>query len=359
MSVLDRIRPDLAGFSPYASARSAGHQAPVRLDANESPWSMPDDRLGLNRYPQPQPPALRAALAALYQVRDEQVWIGRGSDEAIDLLLRLFCRAGEDSVVALSPSFGMYRVGARLQGARFRSVELSADADFALDVEAVLAQVDESTRLVLLCSPNNPTGTLYHGAIAGLAQALAGRAVLVVDEAYIEFAGIESSAVLLDRHENLAVLRTLSKAHALAGARVGSLLASADLVRLIAAIAPPYPLPTPSVEAALSVLTEPALRRAGQRIEQTCAERERMAIALAALPQVERVWPSSGNFLLLRCLDADAAFAQALAAGVLIRDVSRQAGLARCLRVSIGLPAENDRLLSAWSRPAGTAERAA
>lgn len=347
MSLLERIRPDLAGFTPYASARRAGFQAPVRLDANEAPTPAAGDRAGLNRYPAPQPPALLAGLAALYGVAGDQIWTGRGSDEAIDLLMRAFCRPGVDNVVSLAPSFGMYAIAARLQGAHYRTVPVLGERDFGLDADALLAATDADTKIVVLCSPNNPTGTDYHHLVDALATALAGRALLLVDEAYIEFAQAPSAASRLDRHPNLAVLRTLSKAHALAGARVGCLLAAPAIVRLVGAIAAPYPLPAPSVEAALAALADAPLAATAQRIAEAKAERSRLASLLPGVPGIERVWPSAGNFLLLRCADADASFQRLLAAGVLVRDVGSQPGLTGCLRVSIGTPAENDRLLQA------------
>lgn len=347
MSVLERIRPDLAGFVPYASARRAGHRAGIRLDANEAPWLQAGDDDGLNRYPSPQPAALIEALAGLYGVQPAQVYAGRGSDEAIDLLVRLFCRAGRDNVVTLAPTFGMYQVAAALQGVALRRLMLDPEQDFALDPQRLLELVDDDTRLVFLCSPNNPTGSDFHDQVEPLARALAGRALLVVDEAYVEFAGRASAATLLGRHENLAVLRTLSKLHALAGARVGALLAQPALVARIAAIAAPYPLPAPSVAAALAVLQAPALARTWALRDGLLAERERLRAALAGMPGIERVWPSAGNFLLMRCHDAAATFARALAGDVLLRDVSGQPGLAGCLRASIGTPAENDALLAA------------
>lgn len=347
MSVLERIRPDLAGFVPYASARRAGHRAGIRLDANEAPWLQAGDGSGLNRYPSPQPSDLLAALAGLYGVRAGQVYAGRGSDEAIDLLVRLFCRAGRDNVVTLAPTFGMYQVAASLQGVALRRLALDPEQDFALDPQRLLDLVDDDTRLVFLCSPNNPTGTDFHARVEPLARALAGRALLVVDEAYVEFAGHEGAAGLLDRHENLAILRTLSKLHALAGARVGALLAAEPLVARIAAIAAPYPLPAPSVAAALAALAPPALARTLALRDGLLAERERLRAALAALPGIDRVWPSAGNFLLMRCHDAAATFARALAGDVLLRDVSGQPGLAGCLRASIGTRADNGALLAA------------
>lgn len=346
MSPLDLLRPDLAGFVPYASARRSGAPTPVRLDANESPWTQGGDELGLNRYPSPQPALLLAALAELYGVRAEQIFVGRGSDEAIDLLIRAFCRAGIDNIVALSPSFGMYRIAARVQGAGYRDVALDPDADFALSVDAVLERVDANTRLVFLCSPNNPTGTDYHALVEPLAVALAGRALLVVDEAYIEYADEDSAASLLDRYPHLAILRTLSKAHALAGARIGSLLAAPEIVRLIGAIAPPYPLPSPCVEAALRALAVAALDVTAARIATIRGQRDRMQHALSACPGVCKVWPSQGNFLLLRLDDAAATFDRLVAAGVLVRNVSAQPGLDGCLRIAIGSSVENDRVLA-------------
>ncbi len=241
----------------------------------------------------------------------------------------------------------MYRIGAQLQGAQYRTLALDAEDGFALDAEALLALTDADTKLVIVCSPNNPTGTLYHGEVLGeLADRLAGRALLLVDEAYIEFSGAASASALIDRHPNLAVLRTLSKVHALAGARIGALIAAAEIVELVGRIAAPYPLPTPSVRAALAALDDDAVARTDRRVDVLLAERARVARALAQTPGV-RVWPSSGNFLLARFDDAAAAFARALAAGILVRDVSGQPGLQGCLRITIGAPDENDALLAA------------
>ncbi|MGN6518614.1 MAG: aminotransferase class I/II-fold pyridoxal phosphate-dependent enzyme, partial [Dokdonella sp.] len=228
---------------------------------------------------------------------------------------------------------------------------LSADDGFALDADRLLALADDDTKLVIVCSPNNPTGTLHHGAgLERLARALDGRALLLVDEAYIEFAGTASAGALLARHPNVAVLRTLSKAHALAGARVGALLARPDIVDLVARIAAPYPLPCGSVAAALTALEPPALARTRARIATIVAERERVAGALGSLDGVRTVWPSAGNFLLVRFADGRGAFARLLDAGILVRDVSSQPGLADCLRITIGRPDQNDALLDALAR---------
>ncbi|HEY6893715.1 MAG TPA: histidinol-phosphate transaminase [Rhodanobacteraceae bacterium] len=358
MSVLTRVRPDLADFRAYASARSHGLDARVLLNANEAPYDAARASRGCNRYPEPQPAALRAGLASLYGVAPERLWIGRGSDEAIDLLLRAFCRAGRDNIVTPAPTFGMYRVGAKLQGAACREVALDAEAGFALDPERLLARVDADTKLVIVCSPNNPTGTSWHATLDYLAERLENRALLVVDEAYVEFADAPSVVALLDRHENIAVLRTLSKAHALAGARVGALIAHPALAALVARIAAPYPLPSPSIALALAALEPTALAATRARIAAIRAERERVRWSLAALANVCDVWPSAANFVLARFDDARAAFERALEAGVLLRDVSDQQGLAGCLRITIGSTVENDALLGALDgarAPAATA----
>jgi histidinol-phosphate aminotransferase len=355
MSLLARARPELAAFKPYASARRSGFDARIRLDANESPWDLHEEGVdigaGLNRYPSPQPAELRTRLATVYGVDAARLWLGRGSDEAIDLLLRAFCRAGRDNVVAFAPTFGMYRIGAALQEADYRALALEPEADFTLDPDRLLALCDDDTKLVIVCSPNNPSGTLYHGAvISRLAERLAGRALLLVDEAYIEFAGVASACPLIDRHANLAVLRTLSKAHALAGERIGTLIAREEIVDLVGRIAAPYPLPTQSVRAALSALDPHVLARTQARVATLVAERDRVARALAASPMVRKVWPSAANFLLVRFADARAAFDRLLAAGILVRDFSAQPGLANCLRVTIGKPAENEFLLDTLVR---------
>jgi len=347
MSMLARVRPDLAQFRAYVSARSSGLDAPIRLNANESPWPADGASAACNRYPDPQPAELRARLATLYGVAAKRLWIGRGSDEAIDLLLRAFCRAGRDNIVTFAPTFGMYRVGAQLQGAEYREFMLDPENGFALDPERLLALTDAATKLVVVCSPNNPTGALYHEPLEFLAERLRGRALVVVDEAYIEFADATSATALIDRHDNIAVLRTLSKAHALAGARVGALIAREDVAAFIGRIAAPYPLPSPCVSLALNALSQSALRTAETRVATLNAEKKRLAAALASIPGALRIWPSSANFLLVRFENARAALERALAAGIVVRDVSMQPGLGHCLRITIGAPRENDTLLEA------------
>lgn len=339
-------RPELLALEPYQHARWAPEL--TRLHANENPWTDAEDPAGpaLNRYPEPQPAALCAALARLYGVEAGSVLAGRGSDEGIDLLVRAFCRAGQDRILICTPTFGMYRVAAAIQGAGV--VEVPLDDDFGLDAPGVLAAWSPGVKLVFLCSPNNPTGNRLGGAaLAALLTGLAGRAIVVIDEAYAEFAPGRGALDRLARHPELVVLRTLSKAHGLAGARCGAVIADPAVIGLLARMIPPYALTTATIAAARAALEPERLARAALRVHRLLAERERVAAALGRLAAVRRVWPSDANFLLVRFNDAARAMAAALRAGLLLRDLSRQPRLAGCIRITIGAPADNDRLLAA------------
>ncbi|MGY0651400.1 histidinol-phosphate transaminase [Luteimonas sp. A537] len=353
MSALGLLRPDLRGFAGYRSARSDIARGEVWLNANESAWPNAADPAGrCQRYPEPQPDVLRAVLAALYGCAPGQLLVGRGSDEAIDLLVRALCRPGEDAVLVTPPVFGMYAVSARLQGARLVEVPLEeAGGDFVLDPGAVIGKALRSgARIVFLCSPSNPTGGLVsHVDIETIARALDGRALVVVDEAYVEYTDQPSAVALLSRLPNLAVLRTLSKAHALAAARIGCVIADAALVAALRACQAPYPVPAPCAALALAALAPDALAATRARAADAVAEREPMRSALAALPNVRRVYPSQGNFLLLRFADAGAALKALLAAGVVVRDQRAAPGLDDALRITVGTAAENARVLAALS----------
>ncbi len=342
-------RADLRGFGGYRSARKEEVFGEVWLNANEAAWPNPADAGdGVRRYPEPQPQALREALAALYGVAPAQLLIGRGSDEGIDLLVRAFCTPGEDAVLTTPPVFGMYAVSARLQGARLVEVPLvDGDDDFRIDLEQVAARAEgEGAKLVFLCSPGNPAGGIVaREDVLALARRLDGRALVVVDEAYVEFADAASLAVEVATQRNLVVLRTLSKAHALAAARIGGTIADAELIALLQRCQAPYPVPAPCAALALEALRPVSLARTRERIVQVRDERRRLAQALAALPQVHRVYPSQGNFLLVRFDDAEAAYRALLAAGVVVRDQRAAPQLGDALRISIGTPPENDRVV--------------
>jgi histidinol-phosphate aminotransferase len=345
MSIVAIARPDIRALQPYSSARMEASGGAVLLNANESPWQA-TAAAGLNRYPDPQPAALVARLAQLYGVEPTQVLAGRGSDEAIDLLVRAFCAARSDAIAICPPTFGMYAVSARIQGADV--IEVPLTRDFELDADALLSAVTPQTKLVFLCSPNNPTGGILPlNMIERIAAALSGRALVVIDEAYAEFAGDASAISLLPHCANIAILRTLSKAYALAGARVGALIAAADVIALLRRIQTPYPLPLPCVEAALAALAPAAREEAAARVAIIVRERDRLASLFAALPEVRAVLPSVANFLCVRFDNAALTYRRLLARGIVVRDVGAYPGLSNCLRISIGTPQENASLLTA------------
>jgi len=346
MSVLDLARADIRDLSPYSSARMEAQGGTVLLNANESsrPPNIPGGD-GLNRYPDPQPRALVDALADLYGSEPDRLLVTRGSDEAIDLLVRAFCRAREDAVVVSPPTFGMYAVCARIQGAAV--IEAPLEAAGELDADKLLAAVTPATKLVFVCNPNNPTGNLVRrDVLERLARELDGRAVLVIDEAYAEFSGVASATSLIDNHDNVAVLRTLSKAWSLAGARVGALVARAEVIALLRRIIPPYPLPSPCVDAALGALSYEGRRVQRHHLQEILAERARMFAALSAMPGVREVLPSHANFLAVRFDDAAGTYRRLLAAGIVVRDITRYPGLGDALRITVGTGNENDRVLA-------------
>ncbi len=344
--VLALARPDILELQPYQHA--AWDPSLERLHANEMPWRASGDNsaAGLNRYPEPQPQVLLERLAQLYGLPGLQLLVGRGSDEAIDLLVRAFCRAGQDQVVICPPTFGFYRVAARIQGAGVIEVPLHAE-DFSLDPAAVI-DAGRKAKIVFLCSPNNPTGNLFdEAAILEVCGALASSSLVVLDEAYIEFSGRTSLASRLAEFPNLVLLRTLSKAYALAGARCGALLASHEIVALLTRIIPPYALPASTVEAVIALTAGPHRAQAVARIHTLLEERERMRARLTAMPRVRRVLPSDANFLLVEFRDAQAALASARLVGLLVRDFSTHSQLRGCLRLTVGTPEQNARLLAA------------
>lgn len=350
MSALPPLRADLAGFAGYRSARQEPGSGSTWLNANESPWSNLADEAGSQRrYPEPQPFDLQAALAAYWGCAPEQLLLSRGSDEAIDLLVRAFCSPGRDAVLVTPPVFGMYAVSARLQGASLLEAPLrDAPEDFEVDMEQVAqAAARGGARVVFLCSPGNPAGgVLAKESVSGLARRLSGQALVVVDEAYVEFAGAPS-IIAATRPANLAVLRTLSKAHALAGARVGGVVADAAVISALRSCQAPYPVPAPSARLALSALAPAALERTARHVAGVIGERERLRLALAPLSCVRRVYPSRANFLLVRFRDASAADGALRAAGIVVRDMRAMPQLGDALRITIGTPRQNDAVLDA------------
>lgn len=338
-------RPEIQTLAAYQSAAGSGG---LRLHANEAPWRQDCDRSrgGLNRYPQPWPDELVGRLAGYYGVPGEWVAPTRGSDDGIDLLVRIFCRPGEDAVLLCPPTFGMYRVAADIQGAAVVEVPLDPDDGFSLRTRAVIEAGESSVRLVFLCSPNNPTGNSFSADdIETLCSDLAGKALVVVDEAYVEFSSLPSLIPVIRRYANLAVLRTFSKAHALAGARLGAVVARPELTGLLRRVLPPYALPTETIEVALRTLDEAYPEVLTARVEGIAKERARMTRALLELDRVIEVWPSDANFLLVKFDDAPGVVERTGREGVLIRDFSSSPWLPGCVRISIGSAGQNDRII--------------
>jgi histidinol-phosphate aminotransferase len=347
--VLSLVRPDILALTAYSSARKESKGGRVWLDANENPQTPSAAKPLLNRYPEPQPADLVAQLATLYGVAPAQVLVTRGSDEGIDLLLRTFCRAGQDAILITPPTYGMYVVAAGIQGARTVTVPLIREKNFALDADAVLKAVTSEVKLVFLCSPNNPTGGLLdRTAVMSLVKSLAARAVVVVDEAYVDFSGQPSLAAEIPANSNLVVLRTLSKAYGLAGARVGTTIADPAIIAVLQKVIAPYPIPAPVLVAALAALTPAGLAAARNSVATLVAERTHLAAALPKLPAVKRVWPSDANYLLVEVADSARAMAAGRAAGVVWRDRSKD--VPNHIRITIGTAEENNATLEVLSR---------
>jgi len=340
-------RPEILALKPYSHAAWLPNL--TRLHANEAPWRPAADHsdAGLNRYPEPQPEALLARLAHVYGTPARMILATRGSDEAIDVLSRIFLRAGEDAILQCSPTFGMYQVAARIQGAEVIDVPLERAQDWRLDPERLLAAWTPRVKLVYLCSPNNPTANLLDAAaVERVCDALAGKAIVVIDEAYIEWTNQASASTWLARYPTLAILRTLSKSHALAGARIGALLAAEDLIEIGRRVIPPYCLAQPTIEAALRALAPAELAETQGRIEALLVERDYLKARLARSALVSRVWPSDTNFLMIDSPAADRFLRAAVRGGTIVRDLRANPALAQSLRVTVGTRAENDALLA-------------
>ncbi|HUE09677.1 MAG TPA: histidinol-phosphate transaminase [Steroidobacteraceae bacterium] len=344
--LLALARPEILAVKAYSHA--AWLPSMTRLHANEAPWRPAGDTTaaGLNRYPEPQPKALVERLAALYEVPAACVLATHGSDEAIDLLSRIYLRAGTDAILQCIPTFGMYQTAAYIQGAGVIEIPLQRAHDWSLDPEQLLAAWQPHVKLVYLCSPNNPTGNLLgRESLERVCRALDGKAIVVVDEAYIEWSRSVSLASWLSRFSTLAILRTLSKAHALAGARIGALLAPPELIELARRVVPPYSLSQPTIEAALHALGPQEIAASRARIDALLEEREYLRESLAGSRLVDRVWPSDANFLLIDSPDPDRFMRLSMAGGTIVRDLTANPALPKSLRISVGTRAQNDALL--------------
>jgi histidinol-phosphate aminotransferase len=344
------IRPDLRSLAAYKSARTeAGDFIPsIALDANESPWPPfgPLSAYGkLNRYPEPQPVELLNRLASMWNVNANQILIGRGSDEGIDVLIRLFCHAGEDQILICPPTFGMYKVYASIQGAEVLKSPLNEQ--WQLNIPGILKTCTEKTKLIFIPSPNAPMGHVMKCEdILALCKARAERSLIVIDEAYVEFtANPEGLLSELMANPNLVILRTLSKSHALAGERVGAVIASPELIQTLRKIIAPYPLPQSSIRATCDALSTNGLLQNHEQRKIIRSERERMVRLLTQSSAVVRIFPSEANFLLVQTHDAKNVMLQLKQFGILARDRSND--IANTVRLSIGSPYDNNLVLKA------------
>ncbi len=357
-SVLALARPAVLALKPYTSARSLATEG-LLLDANESPWPLRSGKSfsGLNRYPSPQPPSLRTAAASIYGVKPESVLVTRGSDEGIELLVRGFCEARKDRILFCPPTYGVYETAAAIQGCGTVRLD-AAPPDFRLDARRILEAVGGSksrpVKLVFVCTPNNPTGTAYgRSELLALARGLKGRSLLVVDEAYQEFSDLPSLTKDLRAASNLVVLRTLSKAWGLAGLRCGFTLGDPALIALLQRIRAPYPLSEAAVRLAASVFHPGGVKRMRDSVKRILKEREALAARLAEVPGVLSLFETHANFLLVKVVNAELLLKTARRRGVILRDRSGEPGLAGCVRVSVGSPAENSAALKCFSEALG------
>lgn len=339
MFVLENIiRNSIKALKPYSSARDDFHGiAEVYLDANENPFQN-----GKNRYPDPLQMPLRTLFASIKNVDPASVFSGNGSDEIIDLLMRVFCNPGVDNIITLPPTYGMYGVSAAINDVEVREVSLTSQ--FQPDVEAILKTADDCTKLLFICSPNNPTANSIHiSAIIELLESFQG--LVVVDEAYIDFCPEKSVLKLLAKYENLFVMNTLSKAWALAGVRIGLGVGSPDLIKVLDKVKPPYNISVLNAEAAVYALSNSTLMH--QQVAVLINQRNRLAEQLSAYSFVEKIYPSDANFLLVKVTHANLVYQKLIDARIVVRNRSTVTLCDECLRITVGTPEENNKLLLA------------
>lgn len=333
------VRPNIWALEPYSCARDEfkGMDAHVFLDANENPYNDP-----INRYPDPLQEKLKERLAPLKGVRPSQIFLGNGSDEAIDLVYRIFCNPKVDNVVAIAPTYGMYKVCADINNVEYRSVQLSED--WQIDTKALLDACDANTKVIWICSPNNPTGNDFpRETIHKVLVEFEG--IVVVDEAYCDFSANQPFRSLLDNYPNLIVLNTFSKAWASAAIRLGMAFASEEIIGLFNKVKYPYNVNLLTQEKALDLLGDFAAIDGW--LAQIKREREHVLPALAELPIVQKVFPTDANFVLVRVTDANAIYRYLIEQGIVVRNRTRVQLCKDCLRITIGTRQENNELLGA------------
>lgn len=346
-TIQDLARANVRALTPYQSARRLGGNGDVWLNANEYPLAVPFElsQQTLNRYPECQPKLVIERYAAYAGLTPEQVLVSRGADEGIELLMRAFCEPGRDAVLFCPPTYGMYSVSAETIGIEYRTVD--AGEDWQLNLPAIAEQLD-GVKLVYVCSPNNPTGNLINpDDLRQLLEMTRGKALVVADEAYIEFCPQASLAGWLKDYPHLVILRTLSKAFALAGLRCGFTLASAEVIALLMKVIAPYPLSTPVADIAGQALSDQGIALMRQHVAGLIATREQLIADLRSLDCVEQVYESDTNYILARFTASSQVFKTLWDQGIILRDQNKQPGLAGCLRISIGTREECQRAVAA------------
>ncbi|MEJ7848201.1 MAG: histidinol-phosphate transaminase [Pyrinomonadaceae bacterium] len=334
-------RENILSLTAYSSARQEfAEDAEIYLDANENAFGSPVETQ-LNRYPDPLQSKVKEKIAALKGVDQDQIFLGNGSDEAIDLLFRIFCEPRRDEVIICPPTYGMYKVSADINDIAIKEIPLTQN--FQLDVPRILESITERTKLIFICSPNNPTGNaLNRGEILRITADFHG--IVIVDEAYIDFSSVRSIIDEIENFSNLVVLHTFSKAWGLAGARVGMAFAGEEIIELFNRVKPPYNISQLSQNTALAALDNEA--KVKNWVEEIVEQRRRLADAVSELEFVLTVFPSDANFLLVKVTDAAAVYKFLLEKKIVVRDRSNIRLCGCCLRITVGTPEENSRLLA-------------
>ncbi|MDC1195112.1 histidinol-phosphate transaminase [Flavobacteriaceae bacterium] len=339
MNLNKLLRKNILGMKPYSSARDEYKDLQadmVFLDANENPF----DTL-LNRYPDPQQTRLKEIIATLKEVSTEQLLLGNGSDEVLDLIFRAFCEPNQDSILTLPPTYGMYDVLANLNAVENIQVPLSPD--FQLEVDSILAAIESRTKLLFICSPNNPSGNAVdRKAIERLLNEFKG--VVVIDEAYIDFTNEVSLTAYLNMYPNLIVIQTLSKAYGLAGIRLGICYASNAIIAVLNKIKPPYNINTLTQDAAIKALENKDV--VDVQVETLLNERNRLINAFKSVSFIKKIYPSEANFILIKVDDANKRYDELIKNSVVVRNRSSQLHCENCLRITVGTPSENAQLLT-------------
>lgn len=337
MNLENIIRENVKKLSPYSSARDEFEQFTrpmIYLDANENPFSN-----GMNRYPDPQQKDLKAAIADKKDIYVENILLGNGSDEVLDLIFRAFCEPNQDNIITLPPTYGMYGVLASINAIENREVLLNEE--FQPNVDAILDAVDANTKIIFLCSPNNPTGNSFSDeSIIRILNNFKG--LVVLDEAYIDFSANKSWLNELNDFPNLIITQTLSKAYAMAGLRIGILYASKPIIAVLNKIKPPYNVNILSQEAAEKKLLQSTLKA---QVRKILVEKEKLVSALKATKFIVKVFPSDANFILVKVDEATYRYQQFLDNGVVVRNRSNQPLCENCLRITVGNKEENERLM--------------